>query len=137
MKIKLLNPHALTPKFGTKGAGCFDLYTAEDTVLKHGIPTKIPTGIAFEVPEGFCMPIYSRSSTALKQIICTPLIVDSDYRGEVFVTALYMGEGEYHVKRGDRIAQGKLERLEPTTFEVVETLSETERGTGGYGSTGR
>ena len=143
MKIKKIRPTAKMPTFGTKGAACFDLYVSEDTILYFGKPTKVPTALAFEVPEGHCMTVYSRSSSALKGINIVPLIVDSDYRGEVFILANYIRPLEYGyekyyvVKAGDRIAQARLEKLEPTSFEWAEELSETKRGTGGYGSTGR
>ena len=118
------------PTRGTSGAAGFDLYAIEDTALKNGMPAKVRTGLAFEVPAGYCMVVYSRSSSALKGLVLTPLIVDSDYRGEVF------GEPHYQIHKGDRIAQVKVEKLDDTTFEWADELSETERGTGGFGSTG-
>lgn len=138
MKIKKLHPNAKMPTQGTKGAAGYDLYATQDVLLKHGIPAMIPTGLAFEVPEGYCMVVYSRSSSAKKGMVIVPLIVDSDYRGEVFVLANYLSPAnEYQIKAGDRIAQVKLEKLTPIDFKWAEELSETERGAGGYGSTGR
>lgn len=139
VKIKRLHPDAKMPTQGTSGAACFDLYAVEDTALENGMPAKVRTGLAFEVPAGYCMVVYSRSSSALKGLVLTPLIVDSDYRGEVFVLARHIvfGEPHYQIHKGDRIAQVKVEKLDDTTFEWADELSETERGAGGYGSTGR
>lgn len=138
MKIKMMHPTAKMPTKGTKGAAGYDLYSTQEIILRRGIPTMVPTGLAFEVPEGYCMVVYSRSSSAKKGIVITPLIVDSDYRGEVFVLANYLGnDDEYRIHAGDRIAQIKLEKLTPIEFEWATELSKTERGASGYGSTGR
>ena len=140
LKIKKLNENARTPKQGTAGAACFDLYASEDVFIGSGDTKAVPTGLAFEVPEGYCMTIYSRSSSFAKLgLTIVPLIVDADYRGEVLVFARYEERypGFRMIKKGDRIAQFKLERLEPTTIVEVQELSKTERGAGGYGSTGK
>lgn len=139
IKIKRLHPDARIPTQGTALAAGFDLYATENILLVDGEPQKVPTGLAFEIPPGFCGVVYSRSSSALKGLVLTPLIVDADYRGEVFILARHIkfGEREYNIKKGDRIAQMKIERLEDVEFVEVDELSETERGTGGYGSTGR
>lgn len=140
MKVKILKTNAKLPTKGTDGAACYDLYAAETVELLRGRPTKISTGLAFEVPEGYCMTVYSRSSSALKGLVIVPLIVDSDYRGEVFILVNRLGvtgELTYKINAGDRIAQFKLEKLVPTTFEVVDELSETKRGAGAFGSSGK
>ena len=139
LNIKKLNPNAKTPTFGTKGAACFDLYASEDVFIGSGDTKAVPTGLAFEVPDGFCLTIYSRSSSFAKLgLTIVPLIVDSDYRGEVLVFARYEERypGYRLIKKGQRIAQFKIERLEPTELVEVDELSQTERGMGGYGSTG-
>lgn len=138
IKVKKLHTAARMPTRGTSGAAGFDLYAMEDTALENGMPAKVRTGLAFEVPAGYCMVVYSRSSSALKGLVLTPLIVDSDYRGEVFVLARHIvfGEPHYQIHKGDRIAQVKVEKLDDTTFEWADELSETARGTGGFGSTG-
>ena len=88
IKIKKLRPNAKMPTQGTKSAAGFDLYYAGDnhTFIPQHDTIRLETGIAFEIPEGYCGVVYSRSSTALKGLAITPLVVDSDYRGEVFVT---------------------------------------------------
>ena len=140
IKLKKLDPNAKMPTRGTKYAAGFDLYAAEefDAPIFEEQTIRIKTGLAFEIPEGYVGVVYSRSSTALKGLIITPLLVDADYRGEVFVLARHIifGEPHYQIHKGDRIAQVKVEKLDDTTFEWTDELSETERGTGGFGSTG-
>jgi dUTP pyrophosphatase len=145
IKIKKLSPYAVTPTAGTSGAAGLDLYATADVTLIHGMPQKVPTGLALEIPAGYCGKVYSRSSSFLRGLILTPLIVDSDYRGEVFVMVCFNRPNYtpthlpcmYELKRGDRIAQICFEPVTPVTFTETDTLSETARGTGGYGSTGR
>lgn len=147
IKIKKLTPGARIPTKGTEDAACFDLYAAKTVILEsRGGRVKVPTGVAMEIPSGYCGRIYSRSSSFLKGLDVGSLVVDADYRGEIFVMVGYdagnaeveRGRAEtYVIHAGDRVAQIKIERLEPTEFEVVEELSDTARGMGGYGSTGR
>ena len=139
IKIKRLREGAKIPTKGTADAAGYDLYAVGDGTIPQMCAAKIATGLAFEIPEGYCGVIYSRSSTVSKGLVITPLLIDADYRGEVFVLVSrpYFGSGDYHIKKGDRIAQLRIEKVEAIDFEEVETLSETERGSGGFGSTGR
>jgi dUTP pyrophosphatase len=139
VKVKKLHPDAKLPTKGTKDAACFDLYAVKDMNLPYNTVIRVSTGLAFEIPAGYCGVVYSRSSSFLKGMIITPLVVDSDYRGEVFVSVRWsdIEKTHYELKAGDRIAQIRIERLVSTKFVEAEELSETARGTGGYGSTGR
>ena len=146
VKFKRLHPDAKIPTKGTEGAACFDLYAVEETVLGNRAPRKkVRTGLALEIPEGYCARIYSRSSSFLKGLDIGSLVCDSDYRGEIFVMVGYESThamepedfAAYRIRKGDRIAQIKIEQLVPTEFCEVSELSETARGNGGYGSTGR
>lgn len=139
VKYKRLNENAKVPTCATKGSTGYDLYASEDVVMYPGMSVKIPTGLALEIPKYFCGVIYSRSSTSRKGIVCVPLIVDADYRGEVFISAtLLPNKMPYVVHKGDRIAQLKIEETQKTIeFQEVEKLSETERGEGAFGSTGK
>lgn len=147
IKIKKLHPDAKMPHRGTDDAAGFDLYATQDVTIVTGEPMKIPTGLAFEIPKGYVGVVYSRSSSALNGLVITPLLVDSDYRGEVFVLANYHKQPldvigslvfrRYTVRAGDRIAQIRIEKLIDTEYEWADELSETARGAGGYGSTGR
>ena len=139
IKIKKLHPDAKLPVQGTVDAAGFDLFCTKTVIIENGETVKIPTGIAMEIPQGYCGVVYSRSSSALKNLVITPLIVDADYRGEIMIIVKHVCEMNdwREIKAGDRIAQIKIEKLEPTEFEWAEELNQTERGAGGYGSTGR
>lgn len=140
VKVKRLYDGAKLPTYGSDGAGCFDFYAPADNVLCTGEIAKIPLGIAMEIPKGYVLLIMPRSSIGFK----TPLrmansvgVIDSDYRGEI--SALYENQdvGDFHIAAGDRIAQGCIIPVPTVEFEEVNTLSETKRGTGGFGSTGK
>lgn len=137
IKIKKLHPDAKMPHRGTADAAGFDLYATKSVTLRNGVPEMVPTGLAFEIPKGYVGVVYSRSSSAKSGLIITPLLVDADYRGEVFVLVNRIDDAPREILAGDRIAQIRIERLVDTEYEWAEELSETERGSGGYGSTGR
>lgn len=140
IKIKKLHPSAKEPTYGTDGAACFDLYSVSDTVVHARDSAVIRTGLAFEVPEGYVMKIYSRSGQAFKHDVrlsnCVA-IIDSDYRGEVVVKlANDNNDVALIVKAGDRIAQAEITPIIRAEFKEVEELSDTKRGDRGFGSTG-
>lgn len=135
-------PHAEglpTPSKGTYGSSGFDLHAAEDTNLAPGTRKLIPTGFVFVIPYGYEGQIRPRSGKALKDgitVLNAPGTIDSDYRGEVQVLLINLGEKPVTIERGDRIAQIVFsEVLDPALEEVHET-DETVRGAGGFGHTG-
>jgi len=147
LKIKKIHPDAITPTYATDGSACFDLYACgigvEDCQAVYPeFSQLIRTGLAFEIPKGHVMMIYSRSGHGFKNDIrlsnCVG-VIDSDYRGELMVKlcsdAVHLDDG-MDVKDGDRIAQAMIIPVDRVEFEVVEELSDTERGDGGFGSTG-
>lgn len=153
LRILKLHPNAQAPTYASEGAACFDLHAATvaghtrvGTTVTHGYPITCGTGLAFEVPAGWVLEIHSRSGQGFKHDVrlanCTGLI-DSDYRGEVMVklSADHNTQTEdsppYFVRPGDRIAQARLVPAPRVAFEVAEQLSITERGAGGFGSTGQ
>ncbi len=140
INIKKLVPEAKEPTYATDGSGCFDLYGLTDGVVLDGHPLKCSTGLAFEIPMGWVMEVYSRSGDGFKHDVrlanCVG-IIDSDYRGELFVKLTADSGKPFEVNAGERIAQAKLVESPRCTFNVVEELSATARGTGGLGSTGR
>lgn len=137
--IKLLNEGAKMPTKGTKEAACFDLYVSEDTILPHAEGVLVPTGIAMGIPEGFCVKVYGRSSMHKRGVIVQTGIIDSDFsNGEIKIQAVNFCHAlPILLKAGERIAQFMVERLEPTEIERVERTRETERGSRGFGSTGK
>lgn len=138
LKIKLLNAGAKMPTRGSKEAACFDLYVSEDTILPQAEGVLVPTGIAMGIPEGYCVKVYGRSSLCKKGIQVSTGIVDSDYTGEIKVQAVNFGHVlPQVVKKGDRVGQFMLVKLTDTELELTDSLRETERGTNGWGSTGK
>lgn len=139
VKIKKLHPAARMPACATSGAGGLDLYAVKDMMLLEDTPTKVPTGIAIEIPAGHAGFIMTRSSTALKGVHISQTLIDSDYRGELFITATkYCGDSDhFNVFTGDRIAQLYVIPLPELELEWSDEPSETDRGEDGFGSTGR
>lgn len=140
LKVKKLHPDAVLPEQATEGAAGFDLYSVE----RHGLYThdivSLSTGIAVEIPVGYEGQIRSRSGLAKRgiSVINSPGTIDSDYRGEVRVLLINLGDDHYVVMPGDRIAQLVIAPIAKVDeVIIVDELSETERGSGGFGSTGR
>lgn len=138
VKIKRLHPSAVIPAYATDGSGCFDI-TALEMAEQEGNTAVYTTGLAFEVPPGKVMMIYSRSGHGFNRGIrlanCVG-VIDSDYRGEVAVKLTRDNDGIWFPAAGDRIAQGLIQDAQQVRFVEVQELSETARGTGGFGSTG-
>ena len=130
------------PRYMTSQSAGMDIYAAikKDLLLEKGEISLIPTGFAMAVPEGFEAQIRPRSGLAVKHgigLINSPGTIDSDYRGEVMIPAINLGNKNYTVKRGDRIAQMIIKRVYHARIEVVEQLDTTVRDTGGFGHTGK
>jgi len=142
MEIKLVNKsHHPLPQYETQASAGVDLraFVHNPIVLKPMERALIPTGLYLELPIGVEAQVRSRSGLALKKgisVLNAPGTVDADYRGEVGVILINLSQEDFTINDGDRIAQLVLARHERATFELVETLSETQRGAGGFGSTG-
>ena len=137
-----LDENAEAPTQGTKSAAGWDLRALEKTTVTKGNSTKIRTGLAVAIPDGWEGQIRSRSSLGAKGMIMPNGVgtIDSDYRGELMVLATWIGEGDSIVlEKGERIAQLLIAPVHVTSFTEVsfENLSKTERGEGGFGSSGR
>jgi len=129
-----------TPAYATEHAAGLDVVAAEDVTLAPGQRHAVATGFAIAIPHGHEVQVRPRSGLALKHgITClnTPGTIDSDYRGEVKVILANLGSEPFAVRRGERIAQLVPAPVLKATFLEVEALSETSRGTGGFGSTGQ
>lgn len=140
VKIKLLHKEAIIPKFSTIGSAGADLYSIEDIAIPKGKCALIRTGIAIELPSFTEAQIRSRSGLASKKrvfVLNSPATIDEDYRGEVKVILMNLGDKDYIVHKGDKIAQMVVKRTYNVSFKIVSKLSETVRGTGGFGSTGK
>jgi dUTP pyrophosphatase len=128
------------PTYATTGAAGFDLRAAAALVLAPGDVALVPTGFAMAIPPGFEMQVRPRSGLAAKHgvtVLNTPGTVDSDYRGEVAVILVNHGQAAFEISRGDRIAQGVIAAAPQAAIVEVESLDETARGSGGFGSTGK
>lgn len=140
--IQVLDPELPHPSAQNDGDAGHDLYAREGATLKPGGGRAlIPTGIAIAIPEGFAGFVQPRSGLAIKHgITClnTPGLIDSGYRDEIRVILANLDPDEpYEVQRGDRIAQLVIQRYEPVEWQEVSELPESQRATGGFGSTGR
>lgn len=143
MKVKLLDPGMELPAYARKGDAGFDLRAAlpegETLMLGPGDRALIPTGVAFGIPQGMEVQIRPRSGLALKHgitIVNAPGTIDSGYRGEVKVILMNLSSDPFYIVRGDRIAQAVYAPVYEAEFEFVEELDETDRGEGGFGSSG-
>nr|WP_026593023.1 deoxyuridine 5'-triphosphate nucleotidohydrolase [Bacillus sp. UNC437CL72CviS29] len=165
VKVKRLHEDAVIPQYAKPGDSGFDLVAVEDVIIEPGETKVIPIGLAFEIPIGYEMQIRPRSGISRKTKLRVVLgTIDSGYRGEVGVIAdnasiieyssqprllkgAFVGDNDFNVtkmtkyevikiSKGDRIAQGVIAPVSQVTFEEVEDLSESERGEGGFGSTG-
>lgn len=136
-------PHGVglpLPAYATAGAAGMDVVAAEDLVLAPGARHAVATGFALSIPAGFEVQVRPRSGLALRHgVTClnTPGTIDCDYRGEVKVILANLGEVEFSIRRGERIAQLVPAPVLHATFTEVDMLDETGRGAGGFGSTGR
>ncbi len=141
VKFLRLHPDAQLPKYATAHAAGLDICACndEDIVIAPHTVALIPTGFAIELPIGYEAQLRPRSGLALQYAISlpnTPGTIDADYRGEVKIILINHGEEPFTVKKGDRIAQMVIAKVERAHFLEVESLSETARGAGGFGHTG-
>ncbi|CAB4127518.1 Dut dUTPase [uncultured Caudovirales phage] len=152
LKAKRLHENAIIPKYQTTQAACFDLHAATVAGMAHigsnvtqGFPVTCGTGLAFDIPEGHVMLVFSRSGHGFKHQVrlsnCAG-VIDADYTGEVKVQLTSdevdsdLGHVPFFVRPGDRIAQAMILPVDQWAIEEVTELKETERGDGGFGSTG-
>ncbi|MFH1709512.1 MAG: dUTP diphosphatase [bacterium] len=145
LSVKILRlPHGdgvPLPKYMSHSASGMDIYAAVEgeITLKPGERRLVPTGFKMALPEGHEAQVRPRSGLAVKNgisVLNTPGTIDEDYRGEVGVILINHSNEEFKIKRGDRIAQMVINKVEQADIEVVESLSETGRNSGGFGHTG-
>lgn len=144
LDVKVFNnsPNEL-PKYETPGAAGLDLKSAVDYILKPGEYKMIPTNMHIKLPDGYEAQVRPRSGLAVKygiSVVNSPGTVDADYTGQIGVILINHGADPFEIKIGDRIAQmvvNKVEQLNWVPVDSIEALGETERGQGGFGSTGK
>lgn len=136
IKIKLLN-NGIVPAYSREGDACLDCYAAEDVFFRYGETKKVRLGFALELPKGYEAQIRPRSGLSLKGVQVQLGTIDSNYRGEVNAIIHYVGSLEpFEIVKGVRIAQMKIEKVEPVSFVEVTELNESNRGQDGFGSSG-
>ncbi|EHS62970.1 hypothetical protein PGT21_050360 [Puccinia graminis f. sp. tritici] len=137
LQVQRLSPDATIPTRGSKFAAGYDLYASKDTTILKGGRAVVPTDITIAVPPSTYGRVAPRSGLAVKHGINTGAgVIDEDYRGPVGVVLFNHGEQDFQVKKGDRIAQLVIERIVTPEVREVQSMTETERGAGGFGSTG-
>jgi dUTP pyrophosphatase len=142
IKVKKLSPNAILPTYGSAEAAGADLYACLDApvTIQPGETAWIPTGLALEVPKGCAGLVYARSSLGVKRGLAPANkvgVIDSDYRGQIHVVLLNHGKTEQTIQHGERIAQFLITPVLTPAYEEAEELSDTDRGAGGFGSTGK
>ena len=142
MNVQKLRPEAKIPTYGSPDAAGADLYAciSEPVAVLPGQTVKIPTGIAVAIPRGYMGLVFARSSLGTKRGLAPANkvgVIDSDYRGEIFVFLLNHSSETQTVAPEERVAQLAIVPVRQETFEETDSLEETQRGQGGFGSTGR
>ena len=141
VKVKKLNDKATLPKYETEHAAAMDVRACLDApmILQPLERAMIPTGLAFEIPEGHEMQVRARSGLSIKHGITMVNgigTIDADYRGELNILVINLGQDAFEIEPDMRIAQLLVTKYEKVSWQVTEELSETARGAGGFGSTG-
>ena len=139
-KVKKLREDAILPKYASSGDSGADLFTPDEVIIKAGERKLVKTGIAIALPEGYEAQVRSKSGLALKaglMVLNSPGTVDEKYRGEVGVIIFNTSKEDYKFDAGAKIAQLVISPISQSDFIVLDELDETDRGQGGFGSTGK
>jgi dUTP pyrophosphatase len=138
LKIKRLDKTVNLPKYALSGDAAFDLLASKDITLKPMERAMIPTGIAMEIPEGHVGLIWDKSGLSMKFGLKTlGGVIDAGYRGEIMIGMINLGSEDYMFLKNQKVAQMIIQKKETAIIEEVEDLSDSSRGTGGFGSTGK
>lgn len=138
LRVVLLTENATLPARASAGAAGYDLFAAADACIIPQGRQLVPTNLAIAVPEGYYARVAPRSGLAWRHGVHVGAgVIDADYRGELKVLLFNLGEITFDVRKGDRIAQLVLERIATPPVVKVESLEDTQRGDGGFGSTGK
>lgn len=138
LKVKKVHPDAKLPQYATTGDAGMDLFASEAITLNPGEFVAVPTGVAVEIPDGFAGLIWDKSGISIKNgLKQMGGVIDSSYRGEVKVGMVNLSQKEYTFEKGHKVAQMLIQKVEHVNIEEADELSATERGAGGFGSTGK
>lgn len=137
IQVKKLHPDAIVPSFAHPGDAGMDLFSVEDLVIAPGARASVPTGIAIALPDGYVSLVWDKSGPSHKFGVKTlGGVLDSGYRGEYLIGLVNLGQEPFEIRKGQKIAQLLIQKVERPDIEEVDELSDTSRGTGGFGSTG-
>ena len=141
IQIKKLSSSVLIPKYETSGSSGMDIsaHIENNIIIKPGEKALIATGFSIAIPKGYEVQIRPRSGLAIKKnitVLNTPGTIDADYRGEIKVILINLGKEKFIIKNGERVAQMVVCPVVQASLEEVKELSDTQRGSGGFGSTG-
>ena len=139
VQITKIKDNAKIPSYAHKGDAGMDLYSTEDYTIKPGERVLVSTGIKIALPNGFEAQVRAKSGLALKYgltVLNAPGTIDSEYRGEVGVIAINLGQEDYNIKAGEKVAQLVIKNVYEAELEELDNLDDTTRGDGGFGSTG-
>ncbi len=138
LKVKKIDSDIPDPHYAHTNDAGFDLYTRERVVLKPGERAMIPSGMQFEIPDGYVGLVWDKSGLSMKQgIKMLGGVVDAGYRGEVQIGAINLGHEEYVFEKYHKVAQMLIQKVEQPVITVVEVLADSSRGTQGFGSSGK
>ena len=140
LSFKRIHPDAVLPSYAHPGDAGMDVRSVEDLVIPAGGRVLVHTGLVAVIPEGYELQVRSRSGLALKSgvaVLNSPGTVDAGYRGEIGVILANFGDGEFAVKKGDRVAQLVVAPVTVAEISETDSVDATDRGAGGFGSTGR
>lgn len=137
IRVKKLHPDAKVPAFAHPGDAGLDLYSVEDMVLAPGERGSVPTGIAIELPDGYVSLVWDKSGPSHKFGVKTlGGVLDSGYRGEYLIGLINLGQENFEIKKGQKVAQLLIQKVERPEIEETDELGDTSRGARGFGSTG-
>lgn len=138
LRIQKLDPKAVIPAYAHPGDAGMDVFALERTVLAPGAKTAVRTGVAMEIPHGYVGLVWDKSGLAIKEGLKTlGGVIDAGYRGEVMIGLINLSTKEYVIEAGHKVAQILIQAVERPAIEEAASLTDTSRGTGGFGSTGK
>ena len=138
LKVKKLSPDAKLPSYAHVGDAGLDIYANETVTIKPGETAVVKAGISMEIPEGYVGLMWDKSGISVNHKIKTLAgVIDSGYRGESLVALMNLGSEPYTFEKGHKVAQMLIQKIEKVEIKEVKKLSETKRGVGGFGSTGK
>ncbi len=137
IKIQKIDSSAIIPNYANENDAGLDLYSVEDLILKKGERSVVKTGIKMEIPDGSVGLVWDKSGLALNSGIKTMAgVIDSGYRGEIKIVLINLSDKDFEIKKGQKIAQMLIQKVERPKIELVEELNESKRGEDGFGSSG-